>query len=151
MYDTLSRVKDAKSAETTPVCGSGCARDFLMSPEQARDLFVRNVRPLISLHLSVRFSELGGNRYGIGPARRWYHAGHVRFVEARVRPGPLIRRLEDLKSVERPSGGLTFRGYRLSHVAAALQSALDFEVNMPEAEERGCCATRSGPWERLEG
>ena len=66
-------------------------------------------------------------------------------------PGPLIRRLEDLKSVERPSGGLTFRGYRLSHVAAALQSALDFEVNMPEAEERGCCATRSGPWERLEG
>jgi hypothetical protein len=66
-------------------------------------------------------------------------------------PGPLIRRLEDLKSVERPSGGLTFRGYRRSHVAAALQSALDFDVSMPEAEERGCCAKRSGPWQRLEG
>jgi hypothetical protein len=52
-------------------------------------------------------------------------------------PGPLIRRLEDLKSVERPSGGLTFRGYRLPHVAAALQSSLDFDVSMPEAEERG--------------
>lgn len=55
-------------------------------------------------------------------------------------PGPLIRRLEDVKQVGSRNGQVTFEGYRLSHVAAALHSCLCFDVGMPEREERGVIA-----------
>lgn len=51
-------------------------------------------------------------------------------------PSPLIERLEEVREVGGPGGRVTFRGFRASHVAAALQSALDFRVAMPESDER---------------
>jgi hypothetical protein len=56
----------------------------------------------------------------------------------------LVRRLEDVRKVNRQTGQVTFRGFRASHVVASLQSGLCFEVEMPEREERGVIAEALG-------